>query len=305
MSTINSVQNLLNYYQPSAKNVDSPSFNIPGRESFSFVAQNLSQLVDKGASSTTGTSNSTGTTDSTASISSQQALNTFANDLFAILKGNQSGQSTPNQTLDKLAGELQSLVQQLSKSASTNATNSTNTAKTASTGSPAEPLAATEPSTSSPTESAIEKNAAFIGMPIQQYKEQMDRAQSSDPFGVVAYNQKFGLTAPRASDPANQAQFDKTTIGTYSGTTVMPTLATFNAGIDPNEVYTNAGLPLPEGSYVNGIWIPTPNTPSANDTTAAREARINALMNAGLSASDASVQADQGFWQKPFSGEGL
>jgi len=297
MSTINSIQNLLNYYQPSAKNVDSPSFNTPGRESFSFIAQNLSQE----ASNATATSNSTGATDSNASISSQQTLNTFANNLFTILKGNQSGQSTPNQTLDKLAGELQSLVQQMSNPVSTNTTNSTNVAKTASAGSPVESRTATP----SPTESDMEKNAAFIGMPIQQYKEQMERAQSSDPFGVVAYNQKFGLTAPRASDPANQAQLDKTTIGTYSGTTVMPTLATFNAGIDPNEVYANAGLPLPEGSYVNGIWIPTPNTPSANDTTAAREARINALTNAGLSASDAAAQADQGFWQKPVSSAGI
>lgn len=322
MSTINGIQSLLNYYQPSVQNVNSPSLNedkntkgatsaasqsVEGDSFSSAMAQTLSLLITNGASGASGTSNSTDT--SASPSSQQQALSSFAHDLFSALKRDQNVQSTANPTADyaaginKLASELQSLAQQLSNSVSM-PIGSTNAAKTETSSSISiveSPSPSVSVASSTPTASSI-KSAAFIGIPAQQYQDQINHAQSSDPFGVVAYNKKYGLTAPRADNPANQAQLDKTTIGAYSGTTIMPTLAAFNAGVDPNEVYAKAGLAAPQGSYVNGIWIPVSNSPSSNDTMAAKNARTNALIAAGMKASDAAVQADQGFWQIASSG---
>lgn len=116
-----------------------------------------------------------------------------------------------------------------------------------------------------------------------------------DIYGTAAYNRAFGI-APLLYDQSNaNGQTEKpNTIGTLTGNILRPTLTAFNKGIDPSQVYKNAGLAGASGSYsgINNSWV---SSGGSNDTYEARNARIAALTAAGLSDSEARVEADNGF----------
>jgi hypothetical protein len=116
-----------------------------------------------------------------------------------------------------------------------------------------------------------------------------------DIYGTAAYNKAFGIN-PLLYDKNNaNGQTEKpNTIGTLTGNVLRPTLTAFNSGIDPSQVYKNAGLAGASGSYtgLNNSWVPSGG---ASDTHEARNARIAALTAAGMSDSDARIEADNGF----------
>lgn len=117
-----------------------------------------------------------------------------------------------------------------------------------------------------------------------------------DLYGTDAYNRAFGLVPLKyAKGNANGQVAKPNTIGSLAGRTELaPTLAAFNAGINPNEVYAKAGLQTAKGSYtgINGSWVPATG---ASDTDEARNARIAALIAAGMKDSAARAEADNGF----------
>lgn len=112
-----------------------------------------------------------------------------------------------------------------------------------------------------------------------------------DVYGTQAYNKAFGLTPLRYG--AGNAHGDTpipNSIGVLTGNKVFPGLDMFNRGIDPQQLIKNAGLATAQGQYVNGQW-----QSSMADTYAARDKRIAVLKAAGLSDSDARVEADRGY----------
>ncbi|MBC3919152.1 hypothetical protein H8L32_16795 [Undibacterium sp. CY18W] len=115
----------------------------------------------------------------------------------------------------------------------------------------------------------------------------------NDIYGTAHYNEAMGLTP--LTDENGIAKSN--TLGTFSGNSIMPTMDSFTAGVDPLAVYKAAGLAGPTGSYSgpNNSWVPT--GAARNDTIEARNARIKALKAAGLSETAAQLEADNGFWQ--------
>lgn len=112
-----------------------------------------------------------------------------------------------------------------------------------------------------------------------------------DIYGTDAYNQAFGLT-PLTYGAGNpmEGTAKHNTIGLLTGNTLRPGLSMFNSGIDPQKIIADAGLGTAQGQYVNGQW-----QASGQDSYAARDKRIAALKAAGLSDSDARVEADRGY----------
>lgn len=112
-----------------------------------------------------------------------------------------------------------------------------------------------------------------------------------DVYGTDAYNKAFGLSPlTYGINNANGDVAKHNTIGLLTGNQVLPGLDMFNRGIDPQQIIKNAGLATAQGQYVNGSW-----QSNMADTYAARDQRIAALKAAGLSDSDARVEADRGY----------
>ena len=112
-----------------------------------------------------------------------------------------------------------------------------------------------------------------------------------DVYGTDAYNKAFGLTPlTYGAGNANGDVAKHNAIGLLTGNKVFPGLDMFNRGIDPQQIIKNAGLATAQGKYVDGEW-----QSSMGDTYAARDQRIAALKAAGLSDSDARVEADRGY----------